>query len=142
MRKWLVGIISNERSMYYIIGFFVAVIVVFALLYYVALPFFAGESVLMHNNAHRSGQGVRVTFLDAFYFSATTQTTVGYGDIITIARSGKICSIIQSVFGYFYLAFSIAIFACKGVLGSQKFQLLLHSYQRGLAGTNDAIGNN
>ena len=44
MRKWLVGIISNERSMYYIIGFFVAVIVVFALLYYVALPFFAGES--------------------------------------------------------------------------------------------------
>ena len=142
MRRWLVGIINNERSMYYIIGFFVAVIFIFSLLYYVALPYFAGGSVLMHNNAYKSGQGVEVTLLDAFYFSATTQTTVGFGDIITISTSGMICSIIQSVFGYFYLAFSIAIFACKGILRSQKFELLLHSYQRDLAGANDAIGNN
>lgn len=142
MRKWLVGIINNERSMYYIIGFFMAVIVLFSLLYHVILPFFTGESVLMHNNAYRSGQLAQVTFLDAFYFSATTQTTVGYGDIIAITGSGMICSIIQSVFGYFYLAFSIAIFACKGILRSRKFELLLRSYQRDLSGANDAIGNN
>lgn len=37
----------------------------------------------------------KMTSLDAFYFSMTTQTTVGYGDIYPKSNTAKMWSIIQ-----------------------------------------------
>ncbi|HOE17549.1 MAG TPA: potassium channel family protein [Syntrophorhabdaceae bacterium] len=141
MKRILIAIINNDNSPYYIILFFIAVSLLFSCLYYVALPFLDGHPALKHSRYGAAGAAY-ITYLDCFYFSVTTQTTVGYGDIVPASAPGKICSIIQAVFGYFYLAFSISIFACKGIIRSRKFELLLQSYRRDIKGINEYIANN
>ncbi len=141
MRKFLLAVVNNDKSTFYMISFFVAVAFLFSFLYFAILPFFGGHPALQHN-VHGSDGTALVSYLDCFYFSITTQTTVGYGDIVAASIPGKVCSIIQSVFGYFYLAFSIAIFACKGIMKSRKFELLLQAYKRDVTGTNEFIANN
>ncbi len=48
----------------------------------------------------------------------------------------------QCVFGYFYLAFSAAVFACRGIMRSRKFEVLLQAYRRDVKGLNEYIANN
>ena len=141
MKKFLVTIVNDDKSTYYIISFFIIVSVLFSFLYFTILPFFDGYQTLQHNILNPD-RVTLVSYLDCLYFSIITQTTVGYGDIIAASMPGKICSMTQSIFGYFYLAFSIAIFACKGILNSEKFGLLLRSYQRDVKGMNEHIANN
>jgi len=62
-----------------------------------------------------------VSFLDRLYFSMTTQATIGYGDIIPTSVSEKTCSIVQGVFGYFYLAFLASICTAEAILKSKQF---------------------
>jgi ion channel len=45
------------------------------------------------------------TFFDIFYFSGTTYTTVGYGDIMLVG-SGRIISVIESVMGLVLIAWT------------------------------------
>lgn len=44
------------------------------------------------------------TFLDALYWSTTTLTTIGYGDIYPVSDAGKIITIISSIFGVAIIA--------------------------------------
>lgn len=133
MTRFIMSIINNDRSLYYIILFFLAVAVVFSGFYCFALPLLEGSPALIH-----IFQPDRpITYLDCFYFSATTQTTVGYGDIVAFSKLAKIISLFQCIFGYFYLAFSAAIFACKGIMKSKKFEILLHGYRRDLEGASE-----
>jgi len=141
MKKILINIINNDKSPYYIVLFFMVVSVFFSALYYMILPSLEGYPSLKHGS-HGSGQAALITYLDCFYFSVTTQTTVGYGDIIPFSTLGKVCSIIQAAFGYFYLAFTIAIFACKSIIKTRKFELLLQAYKRDMKGMNEYIANN
>lgn len=141
MKKFLITVVNDDKSTYYIISFFIVAAVFFSFLYYTILPFFDGYQALKHN-IHGSDRVVLASYLDCLYFSVTTQTTVGYGDVIAASMSGKICSMIQSIFGYFYLAFAIAIFASKGILKSEKFGLLLRSYRRDVKGMNEHIARN
>ncbi len=123
MDKLLVRIAENPVLSYYAIAFFVIVSLFFALLYYMILPLFTGYPPLSYATGEVSGEEV-VNFVDCLYFSATTQATVGYGDIIPTSVSGKTCSTIQGVFGYLYLAFLVAIFTAKAVLKSKQFRAL------------------
>ena len=45
------------------------------------------------------------TFLDIFYFSGTTYTTVGYGDIVLI-DDGRLLAVIESVMGLVLIAWT------------------------------------
>ncbi len=141
MRKIIMDIVNDDRSSYYLVSFFIVVAILFSFLYHAALPLLEGQPALMHN-ARGTDRVVPVTYLDCFYFSITTQTTVGYGDIVVASMPAMVCSIIQCVFGYFYLAFSIAIFACRGIMRSKKFELLLRAYTRDVKGVNEYITNN
>ena len=44
------------------------------------------------------------TFLDALYWSTTTLTTIGYGDICPVSDAGKIITIISSILGVAIIA--------------------------------------
>ena len=141
MKKFLIDMVNDDKSSYYLVSFFVSVAILFSFLYHAALPLLEGHPALIHN-VRGTDRVVPVTYLDCFYFSITTQTTVGYGDIVVASIPAKVCSIIQCVFGYFYLAFSIAIFACKGIMRSKKFELLFRAYTRDVKGVNEHITNN
>jgi len=141
MKKFLMDMVNDDKSTYYLVSFFVAVAILFSFLYYSIVPFFEGHQALAHN-LRASDRALPATYLDCFYFSITTQTTLGYGDIVAASVPAKVCSIVQSVFGYFYLAFSIAIFACKGIMRSKKFELLLRAYKRDVRGMNEYSANN
>lgn len=122
MDRLLVIIAENSILSYYAIAFFVVVSLFFAFLYSMILPFFAGYPPLIYATGRVSGEVAN--FVDCLYFSAATQATVGYGDIIPNSVSGKTCSMIQGVFGYLCLAFLISIFMAKAVLKSKQFRAL------------------
>ena len=141
MARFFMAIINNDRSLCYIVLFFIAVSILFSGLYCVVLPFLEGVPAIGHSMPD-AGRNVPITYLDCYYFSATTQTTVGYGDIVAVSKLGKVCSLVQCVFGYFYLAFSAAVFACRGIMRSRKFEVLLQAYRRDVKGLNEYIANN
>ncbi len=112
MGKILSGIARNSISPQRAILFFLAISVVFSLFHWLLLPLLEGTPSLGYG-ANRLSDPRSVGFLDCLYFSVTTQTTVGYGDITPISSLGKVATIIQAAFGYFYLAFLFALFASK-----------------------------
>lgn len=112
MERFIVSIINNERSFCFIILFFMGIVI-------------------------SLNKQTPITYLDSLYFSTTTQTTVGYGDIVAVSRPAKVAALAQCMFGYFYLAFSAAVFACRDIIRSKKFELLLHGYKRLLNGANE-----
>jgi voltage-gated potassium channel Kch len=52
--------------------------------------------------------GAAVTRLDFLYFSLTSLTTLGYGDVLPITGPARIFSVLESVFGVLYLAVFIS----------------------------------
>ncbi len=121
MDKILIRITNSPMSSYYAVVFFLLVSVFFSLLYYIFLPLLEGSSVLGYKD---SSLGTEITsFVDCLYFSVTTQTTVGYGDIVPTSFLGKTCSIVQCAFGYLYLGFLISLFTAKAILKSKRFQI-------------------
>lgn len=126
---------DNPRSPYYAVLFFILVSLFFSLVYFAVLPCLEGLPALSPNGKEISSVKF-VSFLDCLYFSVTTQTTLGYGDIIPTSVSGKICSIIQAAFGYIYLAFLISVFTSRAVLRSTRLQ----TYLRAATVTRSPIG--
>lgn len=124
MGKILLGMAKNPASPQYAILFFVAVSVLFSLLYWVLFPLLEGTPSLSYD-ANRLTSPRSVGFLDCLYFSVTTQTTVGYGDITPISVLGKVSTVIQAAFGYSYLAFLISLFISKAMMKSKGIQTYL-----------------
>jgi len=52
--------------------------------------------------------GEALTRLDFLYFSLTSLTTLGYGDILPVSGPARIFSVLESVFGVLYLAIFIS----------------------------------
>ncbi len=115
------SIINNPRSTLYILVIYIMMAVVFSLFYFILLSTIEGAPSLKHNSCSQSAVHA-AGYFDSFYFSITSQTTVGYGDIIPATTGAKIVSGIQVFFGYFYLAFTMAIFTCKALVKSEVFK--------------------
>ena len=56
------------------------------------------------------GSGVtgEMTSNDIIYFSYTTLTSLGYGDISTVTPAGRIMSVLEAVIGQLFIAFMVA----------------------------------
>jgi hypothetical protein len=120
-------IINNPRSVQYIIIFYLLISLLFSLCYHFVIPLIEGIPTLEYNKSVNGKEYVN-NFFDCFYFSITSQTTVGYGDIVPSSFSGKLLTMIQVVFGFFYLAFTISFFTARAVLKSDKFEAFMSSY--------------
>ncbi|HEX6655844.1 MAG TPA: potassium channel family protein [Candidatus Limnocylindria bacterium] len=57
---------------------------------------------------HQSGIVVDVPFNIMVYYSFTTLTTVGYGDVLPLAAASRTAAILEAVLGHFYLAVLVA----------------------------------
>lgn len=53
-------------------------------------------------------EGEEITYIDALYWTVTTVTTVGYGDITLQSPTGKLFSIFVQIYGIFFL-FGVAV---------------------------------
>ncbi len=118
------NIINNPRSTYLVICLYLGTAVIYSLCYYLMLPFFEGAPSLKYNTCEPALSHT-TSYLDHFYFSITSQTTVGYGDIIPATMGGKIIAATQVFFGYFYLAFTISLFTCRAIVQSERFKSFL-----------------
>jgi len=123
------NVINNPRIVFYIIGMYILAAVMFSFMYYVLLSQIEGAASLKYNTCVQSASHV-AGFFESFYFSITSQTTVGYGDIIPATFGARIVSGAQTLFGYFYLAFSIAIFTCKALVKSEVFKSFFLDHAR------------
>ncbi len=85
--------IKGGISIYFLLGLF------WAVLYMILLTF--NENAL--SNIHEDA----VAF-DCYYYSFTTLTTLGYGDIAPVAKYAKILAIMEAVTGPVYLAIFVA----------------------------------
>jgi len=113
--------INSPRSTVYIIGIFLLVSIIFSLIYYAVLPVFDGVASLRYMTGEPSSSHVS-RYIDHLYYSITSQTKVGYGDIVPATRSGMIATMIQVTYGYFYIALVIAFFICKFLVKSDTFK--------------------
>lgn len=50
----------------------------------------------------------KITANKIIYYSYTTLTTLGYGDITTVSPVGRIVSVLEAIFGQLFLAFLVA----------------------------------
>jgi len=57
---------------------------------------------------HATGITVDVPFNILVYYSFTTLTTVGYGDVLPLADASRTAAILEAVLGHFYLAVLVA----------------------------------
>ena len=124
MKKIWQKIAYNFMSPYYCVAFFLVVSIFFSFFYYLLLPLIEGSPALISNTDSSSRTAV-VNYIDCLYFSVTTQTTIGNGDIIPASFLAKALPMVQSVFGYIYLAFLIALFTARAILKSKKTSNIL-----------------
>ena len=85
--------IKGGISIYYLLGLF------WAMLYMILLTF--DPNALTNIQKETAG-------FDSYYFSFTTLTTLGYGDIAPVVRYAKILAITEAVVGPVYLAIFVA----------------------------------
>lgn len=120
MRTKVWNLINNPKSTIYVIGFFILISILFSVIYY-TLPLIEGVPSL-HYKMCATGVMPVTGFFDCLYFSIISQTKVGYGDIVPVSFGGKLTTMIQTTFGYFYLALVIAYFTCRTLLKSEMFR--------------------
>lgn len=116
--------ISRPMSLCYIISFYLLTAVFFAFCYQYFIPVFEGGPALIHNTMPGT-EAASVTLLDSLYFSITSQTTVGFGDIIPATISARVIIMVQVIFGYFYLGLVVAFITARMILRSKKFEAVL-----------------
>ncbi len=121
MKSNIWNCINSPRSTFYIFFIFLLVSIIFSLIYYSILPIYDGSQSLRYNIGEPALSPVN-SYIDHFYYSITSQTKVGYGDIVPATKNCMIATMIQVTFGYFYLALVIAFFVCKFLVKSDTFK--------------------
>ncbi len=76
-------------------------ILVFAIVYFGLYLKDKRHFVSVKNDNNTRPESIEMSFLDCFYFSLVTQSTVGYGDIVPVSETAKLINIMQifSIFG-------------------------------------------
>ena len=85
----MIGIFQNIMLKGKSLGTFIVVQIFFMILFAIIYR------ILAKNNNHFKGLTADSPLLDFLYYSITTQTTVGYGDITPISRVSKILAMLQ-----------------------------------------------
>lgn len=67
-------------------------------------------ATIMFNIENGINPGIN-TFLDSLWWSVSTITTVGYGDVVPITNSGKILGLLTMIFGAGIFAIYTGLFA-------------------------------
>lgn len=65
-------------------------------------------SGLIYQVEHPQNSSVIENFLDAFYFSVVTMTTVGYGDITPVSKAGKLVTVLMILSGIAIIPWQIS----------------------------------
>ncbi len=76
------------------------------------------RSLTHHHDAFYSGVTPKITISDYLYFSYTTLTTTGYGDILPRGAEARMLAVMEAMVGLFYNAIVIARFV--GLYGIKK----------------------
>jgi hypothetical protein len=75
-------------------------------------------SILHRAHPHSiSGLPEHATLWDCLYFSATTLTTLGYGDVLPLSRAARTLASVEVVLGQFYLTILVAALVGMHVAG-------------------------
>ena len=69
---------------------------------------------------HYSNPEVFKTFFDALYFSVSTMTTVGFGDVIPLSEAGKILTVIMIFSGILLIPWQLSILTQKSLQNTQQ----------------------
>ena len=91
------GILQLETYITIVVG-----IVVYAIIYY---------GLSRSHTEHFNGLGKRSTFIDCLYFSTTTRSTSGYGDITPKSNLCKIVVMSQQLITIITITATISLFA-------------------------------
>ncbi|MBE9051387.1 ion transporter [Nostocales cyanobacterium LEGE 11386] len=86
-REFLFGSVSTEDG------------VIFARILFTLFSIIFVYSGLIYQVEHPVNPDVFVTFLDAFYFSIVTMTTVGFGDVTPISELGRLLTVLMILTG-------------------------------------------
>ncbi len=86
-KKFLIGSISNQDS------------VIFARILFTLFAIVFIFSGLIYQVEHPVNPESFDTFLDAFYFSVVTMTTVGFGDVTPISELGRLLTVLMILTG-------------------------------------------
>jgi voltage-gated potassium channel len=86
-KKFLIGSLSNEDSVIFVRILFTLFAIIFV---------FSG---LIYQVEHPVNPENFNTFVDAFYFSVVTMTTVGFGDVTPISELGRLLTVLMILTG-------------------------------------------
>jgi hypothetical protein len=97
-----------EGTLFFFVSHMILVYV-FATVYWILHEYVTNKTALryIHNQPGKQDTQSEFTWLDYFYFSIVTQTTVGYGDIVTVHPFARVANIIQLLTVYGVVTYSI-----------------------------------